>query len=101
VTELAFPIPEELVEAIAERAAELVVERLRDQQAAQDGPRWLYGAKAAAEYLGWPVGRVEKLTAATVLPCRRIGQRCSYRTDELAAFPEDHYEGPPRLRSVR
>ncbi len=101
MTELAFPIPPELVEAVAVRAAELVVERLRDEQAAPDGPRWLYGAKAASEHLGWPVGRVEKLTAAGVLPCRRIGQRCSYRTDELDAFLEDHYEGPPRLRRAR
>lgn len=50
-----------------------------------EGQPWLYGDKAAADYLGWPLGRVQKLSAAGRLPCHRIGQRKAYRHDELDA----------------
>jgi hypothetical protein len=71
-------IPDQLVEAIAKRAAEIVLERLVEQ------PRWLYGAKAAAEYLGWPVKRVNNKIAE--LPHHRDGGRLSFRTDELDTY---------------
>ena len=48
-----------------------------------DAPRWLYGDKAAADYLGWPLGRVQKLSAAGRLPCHRIGQRKTYNPADL------------------
>jgi len=96
MTEFAIPLPPELVEAIAERAAELVLERM---QARADGeaPRWLYGAQAAADYLAQPVGRIQKLTAAKRIPHHRLEgeQRVSYRTDELDAWLDGYYEGPP------
>lgn len=44
---------------------------------------WLYGDKAAAAYLGWPLGRVQKLSAAGILTCHQIGQRKAYRRDRL------------------
>jgi len=50
-----IPVPTAVIEAIAERAAELMATR----QA-----RWVYGDKAAAQYLGFPVGRVTKLRQA-------------------------------------
>jgi hypothetical protein len=50
---------------------------------------WLYGDRAAATYLGWPLGRVQKLSAAGLLPCHRVGQRKAYRTDELDAALAD------------
>jgi hypothetical protein len=52
---LSIELPAEAVEAIAVRAAELLATRQS---------RWVYGDKAAAEYLGWPVGRVTKLRQA-------------------------------------
>jgi len=45
--------PENLVEALAQRVALKLSES-----------RWLYGDKAAAEYLGWPVRRVRDLRQA-------------------------------------
>lgn len=102
---LALALPPELVDAIAERAAEIVLERLREERQA-GGPRWLYGAKAAADYLGWPLGRVQKATAANAIPCHRQVEagRVSYRTDELDAWLEEQREGPAppigRLRAV-
>ncbi|HEV2591978.1 MAG TPA: hypothetical protein VGU02_08795 [Gaiellaceae bacterium] len=46
-------------------------------------PTWLYGDKAAAAYLGWPLGRVQKLSAAGRLPFHRLGQRKTYNTADL------------------
>ena len=74
---LALGIPDELVERVAQRAAQIVFERQREEPAA----RWLYGAKAAAEYLGWPVKRVNNRIAE--LPHHRSGNRLMFRTDEL------------------
>jgi excisionase family DNA binding protein len=74
-------LPPELVEMVVDTVADRVLERLEADR--PDPSPWLYGAKAAAEYLGWPIGRIQKLTAAGALPSHRIGQRHSYRRDEL------------------
>lgn len=50
-----------------------------------DSP-WLYGNRATADYLGWPLGRVEKLSAANAIPCHRVGRRLTFRRDELDAW---------------
>jgi excisionase family DNA binding protein len=97
-------LSDELVEAIAERAAKLVLEDLATLSQSGGGARWLYGAQAAADYLGMPLGKVQKLTAARAIPHhRRNGeQRILYRTDELDEWVVRlyDYEGPPRLRAV-
>jgi excisionase family DNA binding protein len=94
-------IPAEVIEAIAQRAAELVLEQLATLSQSS-GPRWLYGARAAADYLGLPLGKVQKLTAGGAIPHHRPeGQRVMYRTDELDAWLAESYEGPPRLRAVQ
>jgi excisionase family DNA binding protein len=101
--ELSIDVPAELVEAIAARAAELVLERIGAPTPVQ-GPRYLHGAAKAAEYLDVPLGQVQKLTAAGVIPHRKLSQRCLYRTDELDEWLDGYYEGPavdlPRLRAV-
>lgn len=66
-----------LIEAIAQRSAELVLERQRENS------RWLYGAKAAAEYLDWPVKRVSNKVAAGGLPHHRSGGRLMFDSAEL------------------
>jgi hypothetical protein len=98
---LSIDVPAELVDAIAELVLERVRRELNVEQRS-NGPRWLYGAKAAADYLSMPLGRVQKLTAAGKIPHHRLDgeQRVSYRTDELDACLDDHYEGPPHLRAV-
>jgi hypothetical protein len=73
----ALALSPEALEAIAERAAEIVLERQREEP----GPRWLYGAKAAAAYLGWPVKRVSNRIAE--LPHYRNGGRLIFNTAEL------------------
>jgi hypothetical protein len=76
---LAFSVPEDLVEQIAARAAEIVLDRQREGPAS----KWLYGAKAAAEYLGWPVKRVTNKVAADAIPHHRSGGRLMFSTAEL------------------
>lgn len=65
---LALSVPSELVEAIAERAAELVGERI---DTAEDG--WLRGADAIAAYIGAPRSRVYALASAGRIPVERDG----------------------------
>ena len=77
---LAIQLPDALVEAVAERAAALVLERLREERA--EG-RWV-SAKGAAEFLGWPVKRV--YARRHLLPHRRDGQRLHFNTSELDAW---------------
>lgn len=79
----ALPVPDDLVERIAERAADLVIERQREEPA----PRWLYGTKAAAEYLGWPVKRVNN--KINDLPHHRNGGRLIFNTAELDRVVRD------------
>jgi excisionase family DNA binding protein len=96
--QLALSVPADVVEAIAE----LVERRLRERGGAavaaegSDGPRWLYGAEKAAEYLDLPLGTAQKWTAANLLPHRKVGGRNLYRTDELDEALEAFYEGPAR-----
>jgi hypothetical protein len=76
---VAVPIPDGVIDAIAQRAAQIVVDCQQEQRAA----RWLYGAKAAAAYLGWPVKRVTNKVATGALPHHRSGGRLMFDTAEL------------------
>jgi hypothetical protein len=89
---LELPIPEELVEEIAARAAEIVLQRVRGELGERSS--WLAGAKQAASHLGWPVARVYR--HLTEIPHYRHGNRLMFRTDELDAWVEGQRE---RLRS--
>jgi hypothetical protein len=75
---LVVSIPEEWIERVAERAAALVVEQLA---VASETSPWLSGARAAAEYLGWPTERVYKNLSD--LPHYRHGSRLMFRREEL------------------
>lgn len=83
-----LPIPEELVEEIARRAAEI----LRAEESPDVSP-WM-DVKTAAEYLGWPVKRLYNLTSAKAVPCRKHEGRIMFHRDELDAWLEDFREGP-------
>jgi excisionase family DNA binding protein len=75
---LSVSVPPELVERIALRAAELVLERLGNGA----GSPWLTRKEAAA-YLGLPLSRLEK---DRTIPCHREGRRVLYHRTELDAF---------------
>ena len=83
----ALTLPHDVVEAIAERAAELVIERIGN------GSPWLT-REAAARYLSLPVSRLEKDKA---IPCHREGRRVLYNREELDAHLSsklDNASGP-------
>ena len=83
-------LPPDVVDEIVACVTERVIAALVDRD--QTGP-WLYGAKAAAEYLGWPLGRVEKLAAANAIPCHRVGRRITFRREELDKWLSDADRG--------
>lgn len=86
--EVALSLPPEVIEAIAQRASELVLAHLRRSDVATSP--WLAGARAAAEYLGWPRQRVYK--RLTELPHHKHGARLMFRRDDLDAWLEHQRE---------
>jgi len=75
VTELALTLPAAAIEAIAQRAAEIVAERL----GSDGGSPWLTREQAAA-YLSVPVSRLEK---DKTVPAHRWDGRVLYNRGEL------------------
>jgi hypothetical protein len=74
----AVPLPEELIELIAARAAEMVAER---QVEAEDP--WLRGADRIAAYLDCPRSRVYALVSARRIPVHHDGSALVARCSEL------------------
>ncbi len=79
---LSLAVPPELVEAVAERVAELLVERLP----AQHGPEPWLDVDAAAVYLACRPHRVYDLVAEGRVRCAKDGRRSLFRREWL-----DHY----------
>lgn len=75
-------IGDELVERIAERAAELVAGR--QDEAAGDG--WLRGADKIADYIDSPRSRVYALASARRIPVHHDGSALIVRRSELDAW---------------
>jgi excisionase family DNA binding protein len=99
VSAFALPLPAELVEAIAERAAELVIERLREPTL--NSSPW-FSLKEAAEYLGISERQVQRLIERGRLHSTTIGRRSLVHREELdraATREETAPTAPPRRRS--
>ena len=76
-----YEFPAELIEKVAERAAELLAERTpADDQ-------WLDVAEAA-EYLRCPTSRIYALTSAGRIPHHHDGARLLFRKSELDDWVE-------------
>jgi len=82
---ITFNLPAEAVAELAERAAQLVLERI----GSANGSPWMTRAQAAV-YLGVPVSRLEKDRA---VPCRRWDGRVLYHRPELDEWLEQFREG--------
>lgn len=78
MTALAVDLPDELVERIAERAAELVANREADTG--------YLDAKGAAEFLACPPSRIYSLVSAGRLPHHKDGSRLLFDRAELRAY---------------
>lgn len=92
---LSLDIPDELVERIARRAADIVAER---EQKAPSAPQWLDTA-GAAEHLACSKGRIHDLVQLRKLRPRRDGRRLLFKREELDAYVEN--DARPRSRGRR
>ena len=84
-----------VVESIAQRTADLVIERLPEEQAHPEPSRWL-DFNGALEYLGWTKGgktRLYSLTSAEAIPFTKYGQRLYFDRADLDAFIDSHRRG--------
>ncbi len=90
MTELRLELPPGVVEAIAARAAEIVLERLGDNGRSP----WLTVAEAA-EHLHLPRQQLYKLTGARRVPFRKVGRRILLHRGELDAWLDGYREGRP------
>jgi excisionase family DNA binding protein len=90
---VAITVPADLIEAIAQRVADLL--REQDHQLREDGSPWL-DFESARAYLGFSQDTLYKLTAARAIPCRKKarGQGLRFHRDELDSWMESAY---PRL----
>ena len=88
--QLTVTLPEELLEAAAERVVELLLERMPAAPATTSP--WL-DFDAAQEYLGFSRDRLYKLTAARAIPFRkkRDGQGLLFHRGELDRWLEREY----------
>lgn len=75
--EVAFPPA--FVEAVAERAAQIVAER-------SEGPRPWLDVPGAAEYLACPKSRVYALVSKRAIPFEKEGSRTLFRPEDLDEF---------------
>ncbi len=77
--DVSLAVPEHLVEAIAQRAAELVAERDVKPEA------WI-GVAEAAEHLACPRSRIYRLVSMRRIPHCKDGSRVLFRRSELDAW---------------
>jgi predicted DNA-binding transcriptional regulator AlpA len=88
--EITLAVPEELIDALAERVARKVTRRLETSAVASP---WL-DVEAALEYLPFSRDQLYKLTAAKAIPFRkkRDGQGLLFHQGELDCWLEAAYE---------
>lgn len=79
MSDLALHIPDELLDAIADRVAE----RLAARQPTPPEDGWLRGADEIAAYIGAPRSRVYALSSAGRIPVHRDGSALIARRREL------------------
>jgi len=77
---LTFDVAEELIERIARRAAELLVDR---QAPAEDG---FLDVAGAAEFLACPKSRIYSLVSVGRIPHHRDGSRLLFDRGELREY---------------
>ncbi len=77
--DLALTVPPELLEAIAERAAEIVGGELAEPES------WI-GVEQAAEHLACGTSRIYSLASAGRIPFERDGSRLLFRRSALDAW---------------
>jgi excisionase family DNA binding protein len=91
---LELRIPQELIEALADRVAEIVIERL-DRGGGPAATRWMRSSDAAA-YLGWSKGALYDRVSRKALPHYKVDGILLFKREELDAWLEQ-YKQEPRM----
>jgi excisionase family DNA binding protein len=90
---LELPVPADLIEAIAERVADIVVDRLADQPRGSGSSVWMRSGEAA-QYLGWSRSAVYDRVARKAMPHYKVDGMLLFRRNELDAWLEQYREDP-------
>lgn len=80
---ISLSVPAELVEMVAERAAELVADRFSERNAGG-----YLDVKGAAEFLSCPTSRIYALVSARRIPFHKDGSRTLFDRGELRQYVE-------------
>ncbi len=85
---LALTLPSELLDVLAERVADVLVERGLVVAEAASGPEPWIGVEDAARHLACPKSRLYSLVSARRIPHEKDGSRVLFRRSELDAWVE-------------
>jgi excisionase family DNA binding protein len=86
--DISLPIPDELIEALARRVAELVLVEMDNHLRPLQG-RWLR-AKEAAIYLGWTRSALYSRVHDQSIPHYKVDRMLLFKRDELDRWLEQH-----------
>jgi excisionase family DNA binding protein len=92
LTDVSLPIPDELIDALARRLAEIVLTEMEADLRPSQG-RWLR-AKEAADYLGWTRSALYARVHAHSVPHYKIDRMLLFRRDELDRWLDEHRVEP-------
>jgi excisionase family DNA binding protein len=95
-----MPIPKELIDAIAERMADIILDRLADEPRGSGPGTWLRSAEVA-QYLGWSRKSVYRRVARMAMPHYKVDGILLFRRDELDAWLEQFREEPREQETLR
>lgn len=90
--DLSLPIPDELIEALARRVAEIVLAEMSDDLRPSEA-RWLR-AKDAAEYLGWTRSALYSRVHCRSIPHYKVDGMLLFKRDELDRWLAEHRVDP-------
>jgi excisionase family DNA binding protein len=91
--QLELPVPEQLIDAIADRVAEIILERLTDGPRSAGSGRWMRSNEAAS-YLGWSRSALYDRVSRKAMPHYKVDGILLFKRDELDAWLEQYREEP-------
>ncbi len=92
MADIRLPIPDELIDELARRVAEIVLREVDADLRPSQG-RWLR-AKEAADYLGWTRGALYARVHAQSIPHYKVDRTLLFKRDELERWLEEHRVEP-------
>ena len=93
MADLRLPVPDELLDALAEKVAEIVLDRLRNELGPTPVARWMR-TKEAADYLGWTRSALYSRVSSKTIPHYKVDGILLFKKDELDAWLEQYRQDP-------